>query len=157
MLRYVVLMLLPFALHAPAYSAAPASVSVYIQEQCGDDSVGKRIVYFVKEGIAKSSNMSIEDEYTNSLVQFRIVCLAPDKDEDGSVSRYAYAVTVLNVKGHYDFYITHGVGTCGTKRASECAESLVVSLAGAIQDLRDKVKNGKFEYEVAKPRAAPRG
>lgn len=157
MSRYAVLTILPLALQAPAYPAAPASVPVYIQEQCAGDSVGRRIVYFVKEGIAKSSTMSIEDEYTKSVVQFRLVCLEPDRGDEGNITRYAYAITALNVKGHYDFYITHGVGTCGSKRVSECAESLIVSLADAIEDLRDKLKNGKFEYEVAQPRAAPQG
>lgn len=121
-------------------------VPVFLDDQCDPDLVGKRVAYHVREGLNRSTTMAAAGKYLDSVIQLSLVCLEPEGDEKGSVSRYSYAVTFLNRKGHYDYLLTHGVGTCGTRRVTDCAENIVVALSGAIEDLLDKVEKGELEY-----------
>lgn len=125
----------------------PLRVPVFLDEGCDADLVGKRVAYHVREGLNKATTMVVADRYLDSVIQLSLVCLDPEGDEKGSVSRYSYAITFLNRKGHYDYLLTHGVGTCGARRVADCAENIVVSLAGAIRDLLDKVQKGELEYD----------
>ena len=61
------------------------------------------------------------------------------------VSRYSYAITLLNSKSYYDFQLTHGVGTCGTQRVDECSENLVAGIDKAIGKLISRIKDGSFK------------
>jgi len=139
-------LMLTFAACCEATAADPWPV--YVRSQCSKDPVGERIAFKVREGLRRSSSMTSVDTYTDSVMQISIVCIDPDEDKVGSVSNYSYAITTLNTDGHYDFQITHGVGTCGTRRVDECAEGLVADIDSAISDAIRHVKDGTFKYKA---------
>ncbi len=91
--------------------------------------------------------MTSVDTYPDSVVQLSMVCIDPDQEKRGSVSNYSYAITTTNTDGHYDFLLTHGVSSCGTKRVDECAEGLVADIDSAISDAISHVKDGTFRYK----------
>jgi hypothetical protein len=145
-LKAFVALILLLAVSCRASAADP--ISVYVKSQCSKDPVGERIAFKVREGLRRSSSMASVDTYSDSVMQLSIVCIDPDKDKIGSISNYSYAITTTNTEGYYDFQITHGVGTCGTRRVDECAEGLVADIDKAISDAIRRVKDGTFRYKV---------
>lgn len=129
-----------------AEDAKPSKLAVYLNQQCSDDSVGQRLAFRIKEELSTSTSMTAADSYDASVVQVSLVCLNPTIQESGSVSRYSYQVTLLNLKGFYDFALTHGVGACGGQRVAECAEGIVANIDQAVSELRVRIKNGSFKW-----------
>lgn len=121
-------------------------VAVHMQQQCADDVVGQRLAFKIREGLNASSSMKAVDEYGEALVEISLVCLRPDENANGSISRYSYQVTLINPKDHYDFALTHGVGSCGTQRVAECAEGIVATVDRTISELRARIKSGRFKW-----------
>ena len=90
----------------------------------GDDSVGKRLVYAVQEGIEKSSSLHIT--YDNELsIGLSIVTLEGDRENPGNFTTYCVTWLWHNPKQPWPYYLTSAVGTCGSKRVEECAHGLV--------------------------------
>ena len=143
-LKVSFILLLIVAACGEAVAADPWAV--YVRSQCSDDPVGERVAFKVREGLRRSSSMTSADTYRDSVVVITMVCMAPDQDR-GTISNYSYAITTKNTNGHYDYQITHGVGTCGTKRVDECAEGLVAAIDGAIRDAVQRVRDGTFRYD----------
>ena len=125
-------------------------IPIYINADCSSDSVGQRLVYKTREAIRASRRMYETLEYPKSLIQLQIVCLEPDRDEAGSVTRYAYAITAINIKGKFDHLINFGVGTCGTSRINECAESRTASTDESVAEVIASFRNGTFEFKQEK-------
>ena len=150
MLFKVSVVLVLMALSAPSQVRAADPYTIFVRTQCNGDSVGERIGYKVREGIRKSTSMTTVESISDSIVQMSIVCIDPDPDQAGSVSRYSYAITTTNTDGHYDFLITHGVGSCGTRRVDECSEGLVADIDSAISDALRRIKDGTFKYKPKK-------
>src|SRR5690606_32516850 len=120
-------------------------VPVYVNAECEDDSVGERLAYKVREAIRRSASMKVAVSYSDSVIQSSIVCLNPNSDDRGVISRYSHAITFINTKGTYDYELIHGVGTCGVNKIDSCAESIAASIDKAIVDLKEQIANGKFK------------
>ena len=126
MFRFLLLTLIAFAQCLCATQAkAQAGMPVYV-ESSAPDPVGKRLVYAIREGIRRSSSMSLEDREKDGFISVRVVTLNPD---DGSTPvRTIYSV-VWTTKTLHDtpvtMYLTNSVGLCGSAKVAECADGLV--------------------------------
>lgn len=129
-----------------AEDEGPSTVAVYVSEQCSGDTVGQRMSYHIREGLNRSTTMHAVDRYGDSLLRLSIVCLAPDSEDRGSVSKYSYQVTLINFEGYYDFALTHGVGVCGSNRTASCAEGLVADTSSELSKLRARIADKKFKW-----------
>lgn len=134
------------ALASLAADVEPARAKVNLYQQCSDDSVGQRLAFKVKEGLNRSTTMSAVDSYGESAVMVSLVCVSPDAKDRGNYSVYSYQVTLRNFEGFYDFALTHGVGTCGTQRVDDCAESIVATVDSAVSGVRAKIRDGSFKW-----------
>lgn len=89
-----------------------------------DDTVGKRLVYAVQEGIEKSSSLHVT--YDSELsIGFSIVTLEGDRDRPGSFTTYSVTWLWHNPEQLWPYYLTSSVGTCGANRVESCAHSLI--------------------------------
>jgi len=122
-------------------------VPVVVNVQCEGDTVGQRIAFKVREGLRASMSMQSTPTYQESALQFTIVCLDPDNDEQSVVSRYSYAITAKNKDGYYDFLLNHGLGSCGNNRVASCAEGLVADIDAALEHLKETYARGEFKYK----------
>lgn len=119
---------------------------VWVNVQCEKDTVGQRIGYKVREGLRRSGAMQLVDKYGPG-VQLSLICADPDAAEAGNISRYSYAITAYNVRGSYDYALTHAMAWCGTRRVDECAESLVADIDAEIMTLRKRIADGSIEIK----------
>lgn len=123
-----------------------SKLTVYVQQQCANDTVGQRLAFKIRESLNLSTYMTAVDSHDSSVIQINLGCLEPETKNRGSVSHYSYAITLLNLKGHYDFLLRYGIGTCGSLRIAECAESIIADVDEAVSKLRTKIKDGSFEW-----------
>jgi len=124
-------------------------VPVFVTESCDDDSVGRRVVYNIRENLNRSSAFVSTDEYLKARIRLSLVCLQPEEPDNGNVSYYAYAMSLLNTKGYFDFHISHGVGSCGANRVAHCAENVLVVLSDALRKVQEKERAGEIEFDGA--------
>jgi hypothetical protein len=93
-----------------------------------EDSVGKRLVYFVKEGIRSSSSLDLTVDGILR-IKLLIVTLDQNSSRPGYSTAYSVVVTWVNPQQPFPFYLTQYVGYCGSNRVQECAQGLVASTA----------------------------
>lgn len=109
--------------------SALAQMKIYVAPST-QDIVGSRLVYAIKEGIRRSSGMSLVDRDEDSALTVNIVTLDPDQGSQMSSTRTIYSV-VWTVKTFHatpvDMYLTNSVGLCGAGKVSECADTLVAN------------------------------
>ena len=88
------------------------------------DSVGKRLMYRIKEEINASSSMHVTlgDEAGLGL---GIVTLEGDHDSPGNYTTYSVTWTWVNPEQPWPYYLASSVGVCGTSRVDEVAEGIV--------------------------------
>lgn len=139
----VAVLLLAFS-YAPS-ATAEDRVAVWVDADCDNNTVGQRLIYNVKEAFRSSSRFSVAQEYKDSSLQLQLVCLAPASYKAGLIVHYAYAITVTNFKGYYDYLVTFGVGNCGSDRVASCAESHVAGVDRALDDVFKRINDGTFE------------
>lgn len=89
--------------------------------------------------------MTLAEKYSDSVIQLSLVCLEPVPESSGRVSHYAYAITFVNSKGYFDYHLTHGVGSCGTRRVEDCAGDLAADIDTAIISLKQRIQSGDFK------------
>ena len=92
----------------------------------GDDLVGKRLVYFLKDGIQKSSSLRLTSE-NEPRVQIRIISIEDGNLDPGISSVYSVSWLLNDTVALMPYYLASNVGYCGSDRAKYCAESLVVT------------------------------
>jgi hypothetical protein len=139
----VVALLLPTVVFGE--DASQLRPAVYVQPECAGDDVGQKIASQLREDIKASRSMTAVDTQPDSVIRLNLVCQPPDPSEKGLISRYSYQITLTNPKGLYDFAMSHGVGTCGSGRVTECAESLRGNLDKMISELRSALQSGVFK------------
>lgn len=142
-MRYKALLLTLLAIPASAHGEEH---EVFVELQCENDPVAERIGYKIREGLRNSSSMNLVNTYGESVIQYTMVCIDPDPESRSTVTYYSYAVTTSNVGGHYDYLLTHGVQSCGTRRVEECAEGQVAAIDEALSKALARIKNGTFRY-----------
>lgn len=147
-MRLVFIILLAFFSVSTAFSedSEPTTVSVLVSDQCSSDSVGKRVAYYVREGINRSTTMHAVDRYLDSILHVSLVCITPTSGDRGRSSEYSYQVTLKNFEGYYDFSLTHGVGVCGRDRVESCADGLVAATSAELSNLRARIADEKFTW-----------
>lgn len=129
-----------------AQDTSPNTVAVLVSGQCSEDSVGERVAYYVREGINRSTTMHSVDRYADSLIRVSIVCITPEPEDQGSVSKYSYQMSLINFDGYYDYSLTHGVGICGSDRVKSCADGLVATTSSELSELRARIADKKFKW-----------
>lgn len=112
-----------------AQNSEPYPVEV---RHSGDDMIGSRLVYQVKELIRSSRSMKL---VSNNGARFIINIVSLDHDPNSPGHRSVYSVSILFsfVEGGYPLYLTSLVGYAGSDRVRDAAESLVATADRAIE------------------------
>jgi hypothetical protein len=110
-----------------AVAAEPFKMPVEVVATA-NDSVGKRLVYFVKEGIQSSSTLELAISPELGL-RLQIVTLDQNSSSPGYSTAYSFVVTWVNKQQPFPYYLNQYVGYCGSSRVQECAQDLVASTA----------------------------
>ncbi len=112
----------------------------------GDDAVGTRLAYNVREEIRDSKSMNLT--YDDDKVRMQLILVTLEPGNSNSYSTVYSATWVWNnPEQPFPFYITSVVGTCGTSRVSEVAQDLVAQTDKHLNDLRrlfNAVKKNKM-------------
>lgn len=96
-------------------------------EHTGSDTLGKRLVYELKEEIKKSESMklSLKDELG---IMVSIVTINSNKENTGNQTIYSIVWTWnVPAKHIFPYYLTSSVGYCGSYVINETAKDLVAS------------------------------
>lgn len=118
-------------------------IPVYVSGQCDNDTVGQRVGYQVREALRSSSSMELAKNYLSSVAQVLLVCLDPSEHDQGNVSQYSYVFTIINTKGRYDYYLSGGVGRCGSSRVHDCAMDIIAGLDSGLTKLIDQASQSE--------------
>jgi hypothetical protein len=121
--------------------AQTTRISVAV-DHSGDDAVGARLAYAVREAVRGSHGYRLES--ADALFRIGIVTLNPDQ---GNSSNWTVASVVLTMrndlpleKGNpqtwYPIYLHSVVQTVGSSRITEQANSVLAKLDAAIEDLK---------------------
>jgi hypothetical protein len=93
-------------------------------ENSGDDSVGRRLIYEIKEGIKESKSMKLS--LINELgIKISIVTLEGNRDNPGDYTVYSISFLWNNPKQPFPYYLISSVGYCGSNRVEGVAKSIV--------------------------------
>lgn len=122
-MRRVILLLILAIIPVAALAQMPVEVV-----NTGSDSVGQRLVYFLKEGIRKSSSMTLTLD-DRSRMQVHFASLDPDSRSPGRASAYSVVVAWKNPQQHIPLFLSHFVGYCGGAGVRECADSMVANIS----------------------------
>lgn len=144
MLRKVIFLSLSLAVVTTATAKDDKSY-VYLHNQCDNDTVGQHIAYKVREGIRRSSSMTVADSYEGSAIQVSLICKAPSANDRGNISYFSYSIRLRNIKSYYDYHLTHGVVDCGANRVDQCADTLVAAIDNTIGELKGRIADGSFK------------
>lgn len=108
-----------------------------------DDSVGRQLVFELKEGIRRSAAMRLVDRSQDAQVFIHLVTMDPDRPSGGG-NRTIYSV-VWTVQSFHanplEVFLTTQVGICGYQRASACAGGLVATTDEQVSDLRRALRD----------------
>lgn len=105
----------------------------------GDDSVGSRLAYLIKEGIRRSAGLRIASNDKSRLI-IHLVTMDEFRESPGTATIYSYTITFYSFGGT-EIYLTSGVGSSGTLRVNESAEGLIAKLDREADGLRKALKN----------------
>jgi hypothetical protein len=99
----------------------------------GDDSVGQRLAYQVKESIRRSARRESGDLFKlTNIDESRLIIylVTADEFEKSPGAKTIYGVTYTFTYGGGDApkFITSGVGSCGADQVNKSAESLVANI-----------------------------
>jgi hypothetical protein len=125
--------------------ASPAlaqQISVYFT-MTGDDDVGVRLGYALKESIRRSSGMKLVDLEEDGRIAVRMVTINADSDRQGTQSQTIYSV-VFTAETFHDtpvtMYLTNYVGYCGSSRIQSCAERLTAAADTQASRVRSMIR-----------------
>jgi hypothetical protein len=118
-----VLGLLVIGLSGPSFGQEPKT-RVYVRATT-PDTVGKTLVYNIREQINSSSRYELAATESDAVLQFRIVTLDPDESASQKSTVYSAVLTgTQTVSPHATVYLKHWVGTCRVSVAVSCAENV---------------------------------
>jgi hypothetical protein len=90
----------------------------------GEDSVGSRLAYKVKEDIRRSGGLRLTN-IDEQRFRFRLTTM--DAFKGGSSTIYGFTITLKNAGG-LELFVRDGVGICGGTRVDDSAEDLVADI-----------------------------
>ena len=117
------------------------SAPIYVSHS-GDDLVGQRLTYGLREAIAKSAQHRIV--YAEKDAAFSIF-LVTVKNGDDPVTSYSAVLTIPQPSGKgLNYYVTSVAGNCGSSRIPSCADNImamfdddITSIIQAIRQLQN--------------------
>jgi hypothetical protein len=108
-----------------AVALADSKVSIYLTTST-PDAVGQRVVYALRESIARSNRYSLAYRDDDSLFQFRVVTLDPTSQNTGQSTVYSIVLTGSRIgEPSIKVYLDNIVGVCGGNRVESCANSIM--------------------------------
>ena len=144
---------------APGFCFAQKKIPVQVVHS-GNDIVGQRMVYALKERIRASRGMELINDYTRPRIVLSIVSIDNSPSNSGISSAISTAILYDSLTTRLSgAYITSYVQTCGTQKAESCAESLTAVTDAETEKLRTKhpdLWNSFFGTQPERPAAAPR-
>lgn len=126
----VLLLFLTLVFSSSAFAQMPVQVI-----STADDSVGKRLIYSLKEQILQSSSLSLSLGQGRIGLQANIVTLEQNPLQPGVSTVYSLVVSWKSVDMPFPFLVDQYTGYCGTDRVRSCAESLVAAISEASDSL----------------------
>lgn len=123
-IRFFVLFLLIMTLPRLANAAMPVEII-----QTTGDTVGQRLVYYVKEGIRASNSMTLAFDEKTPRMQVEIVTIDQNPANPGYSTAYSFVVLWENPNQPFPFYLNQYVGYCGANRVRACADDLVANIS----------------------------
>lgn len=115
-------------------SAQQNKIPVYINFS-GEDLVGEKLFYAIKEDIRKSSSMELSYNIEYSLV-LNIVSVDYNPKNSGNACIYSITWCVQLDISNPQYYSTSSVGTCGLDRVVDVAGRLVALTDDKIGQLK---------------------
>lgn len=106
----------------------------------GQDDVGQRVAYELREGIRASQSMRLAaDAEVDARITVHLVSLDDNRQNPGHASSLAavYAFDA-NELPHLGYLLTVFVQNCGIQRTQDCARNLLAYLDREIESLRNK-------------------
>lgn len=130
--------LIPYAAAQQSSAKAP----VYIQATA-EDTVGKLLVYEVREVIRRSSGLALVDRDSDARFVLRVVTIDPDRSESPGLSTIYSAVYTVHTfhETPVEMYLTNVVGVCGSSRVESCARKMIATLDEQAVGLRTMLRN----------------
>ena len=133
-----VLCLLVTGLSGPSFAQQP-KIKVYVRATT-PDSVGKTLVYNIREQINSSSRYELAATESDASFQFRIATLDPGESTSSRSTVYSAVLTGTQiVSPHATVYLNHWVGTCGVSVAASCAENLFADVDTEVAPVLESV------------------
>lgn len=106
-----------------------------------EDSVGRQIVFSVKESIRRSAGLSLAESEADSRIQVQLVTLDPDAPDGSRRTIYSAVWTVRTLhQTPVTMYLTQFVGICGQNRVAGCAQNLVAITDEQVSKVRSWTK-----------------
>lgn len=107
-----------------------------------DDTIGKVLIYQVKELIRNSKKFTLVDLTADSeedAFTIQILTLAKNEKDNFTI----YSVTWLQEipKVPYSLHLNHVVGFCGSRRVKEVASGIVATTDETIEKYLNKIRN----------------
>lgn len=129
---------------ASTYASGAGAASIMV-EYSGEDIVGQRIAYDLREQISRSQRHKLV--YSREQAGFVLRIVTVENTRNVSTS-YAAALTMppFDKKG-YDYFITMFAGNCGSSRISECSLNI---LSGFDEEMNSIVSAMREALKAAK-------
>jgi hypothetical protein len=113
-----------------------------------DDTVGKRLVYRIKEDIRRSATFEITSNTKVPRLKITIVTLDPIPAGSSGISTiFSY---VMLASGVYfdDIFITSGVGICGLQKINNVAQNMVAEIDNYTESFETAKKDWDYFGEA---------
>lgn len=123
-----------FATAAQAQDADKLPVAISIS---AEDTVGRRLAFYVREEIAKSGSFAVVDEDFGR--GFKVELVTIDPGSDGVQTAYSLVILIAQKEG-FDLFVINYVGHCGADRVRDCAQRILGSLGEQVETIRQAVK-----------------
>lgn len=117
--------------------SATAQMKVVL-EDTARESVGGRLTFAIKERIRTSSAFTLVSARQDALFRISLVTL---DDKSGYSTVYSVVFSAWQPETGTWTYLNNIVGTCGSNRLAECADSLVADADKAAEEPRAYYKN----------------
>ena len=122
-----------------AYAQSKIKIEV---THSGDDNVGNRLVYAIKEQIRKSSFIEL-DYLDEPKFILGIVSLDLNNEAQGYSSCYGYTLYFYSPDKLFGDHIFSGAGYCGTDRVDNAAQGIMANIDNQLDTIK------KYLYKLA--------
>lgn len=114
-------------------TCASAQMKIIV-EDTAKEAVGSRLAFAIKERIRQSTGFMLVTSRQEAVMRLSLVTL---DDKSGYSTVYSTVFSAWQPETGTWTYLNNIVGTCGSNRISECAESLVADADKASEEPRE--------------------